>query len=82
MHRNSLVSSFSAARLFPPRVDYTQFDLEKDDVVLLFSDGISKGLNDEDLIKYASVMNAEELVELAKARGSTDDISLIKVMIP
>ncbi len=82
IHRNTLTSCFSAGLLFPAQVDYAHFDLKSGDIVLLFTDGVTKGLSDDDLRNYASVMNAEELVDLAKARGSTDDISLIKVIIP
>ena len=66
-------------------VDVTQSDIEKDDIYLLCSDGLSDMINDElifsTLVKSRQDLKrgTEELVELAKEHGGHDNVSVILV---
>jgi protein phosphatase len=66
-------------------VDVTQSDIEKNDIYLLCSDGLSDMVGDEDIfsILVKSRQNlkrgAKELVDLAKENGGHDNVSVILV---
>lgn len=67
------------------KVDVTQNDIEKDDIYLLCSDGLSDMINDEEifsaLVKFRQDLKraSEELVKLAKEHGGHDNVSVILV---
>lgn len=67
------------------KVDVTQHDIEKDDIYLLCSDGLSDMITDEQifssLVKTRQNLErgAEELVTLAKEHGGHDNVSVILV---
>ena len=67
------------------KVDVTQEDIEKDDIYLLCSDGLSDMINDQQI--FSSLVKSrqdlkrgtEELVNLAKEHGGHDNVSVILV---
>lgn len=64
-------------------VDHIDVQLEKDDIVLLCSDGLTGMVNDEDIRKILSksgkrlAQSAKKLVEKAISNGGLDNITLI-----
>lgn len=81
--RNTLYSCFSCnpRKELPDQIDYASLKLESDDLVLLFTDGLRKGLSDAELIKFAPSLSAIDLVNYAMLAGSNDDVSFIRVKI-
>ena len=67
------------------KVDVTQSEIEKDDIFLLCSDGLSDMITDEQifsaLVKTRTDLKraSEELVKLAKDHGGHDNVSVILV---
>ncbi len=65
------------------KVDFFEVDLEKGDRIVMCSDGLSNMVEDEviyDIVRHAYMGDvAKELIEEAKNKGGTDNISVIVV---
>lgn len=66
--------------------DYFEVELQKDDMVLLCSDGLSNMMEDEDIMyvvrRYSDISTAgNKLIEKANACGGKDNISIILIRV-
>jgi PPM family protein phosphatase len=81
--KNVLVKAVGSRREIAP--DTFQISLEKDDAILLCSDGLHGLVSDNDIKKQLLSLSAQEagqsLINLAKGKGGTDNISVIIIKL-
>ena len=65
------------------RIDFSQEQIDRNDIILLCTDGLTNYVDDETIFKVCSETNkyeiADKLVELANANGGGDNITVVAV---
>ncbi|MCP5048593.1 MAG: Stp1/IreP family PP2C-type Ser/Thr phosphatase [bacterium] len=82
--KNILYMSMGAREAFEPEVN-EYFELHKDDLFIMCSDGLSNMVSDETIKEYSLSFSPKEavaeLIKLANSNGGTDNITVLAIQV-